>query len=114
LAGFTTLVSSTTNVRSRTIGIVGAVYAVSMVMKVIGRLLPKQRWHLLAYGSFFTPFEPQSLVSQNVPPWSMWTHAGGSLILGGLGYDSILIGLGLVFYIAAAVVFCRRDLPAPL
>ena len=45
----------------------------------------------------------------------MWLpKAVDSFELGGLGYDSILIGLGLVAYLGAAVIFCHRDLPAPL
>ena len=34
--------------------------------------------------------------------------------LGPLGYDLVLIGLGATAFVAAARVFCRRDLPAPL
>jgi hypothetical protein len=34
--------------------------------------------------------------------------------LGPLGYDLILLGLGLAAYLAATMIFCRRDLPAPL
>ena len=37
-----------------------------------------------------------------------------SLTLGPLGYDLLLVGLGCAFYLAAAIVFSRRDLPAPL
>jgi ABC-type transport system involved in multi-copper enzyme maturation permease subunit len=31
-----------------------------------------------------------------------------------LRYDGALIGLALACYVLAAIVFCRRDLPAPL
>lgn len=113
LAGLTTMVSSATSYRSRTIGIVGGFYAVSMVVKIVSRMAPDFGW--LAYLSFFTPFEPQLLVGDSARAWS-FVHetATGSLIAGGLGYDSILIGLGLVCYAVATVVFWRRDLPAPL
>ena len=30
------------------------------------------------------------------------------------GYTSVLVGLGIACYTAAAAVFCQRDLPAPL
>jgi ABC-2 type transport system permease protein len=113
LAGLTTMVSSGTNYRSHTIGIVGAFYAVSMIIKIVGRLAPGWKW--LTYTSFFTPFEPQLLVSDLSRAWSLWVGtANGSFEVGGLGYDSILIGLGLVCYAMAAIIFCRRDLPAPL
>ena len=112
LAGLSTMVSSLTNYRARTIGIVGGFYAVSMVLKIIGRAA--KGWEELTYASFFTPFEPQALVGVRGRAWTFWIESGDSFALGGLGYDSILIGLGLVFYVVAAVVFCRRDLPAPL
>jgi ABC-2 type transport system permease protein len=107
------MVSSASNYRARVVGIVGGFYAVSMVVKIIGRMAPGWEW--FSYFSFFTPFEPQLLVADPARAWTFWTRAAdGTLVAGGLGYDSILIGLGLACYIAASVVFCRRDLPAPL
>ncbi len=47
--------------------------------------------------------------------WSFWfTGSDGALSLGGLGYSSILLGPAALCYALAAVIFCRRDLPAPL
>lgn len=112
LAGLSTMVSSATNYRARTIGLVGGFYAVSMVVKIVGRVA--QGWEWLTYFSFFTPFEPQLLVGDRQRAWNFWQPLGDSFVVGGLGYDSILIGLGLVFYVVAAIIFCRRDLPAPL
>lgn len=113
LAGLSTMVSSASNTRSRTIGIVGAFYAISMIMKIVGRVAPP--WHWLMNVSFFTPFEPQMLVGDPRRAWAFRVPLdGNSFELGGLGYDSILIGLGLACYVAAAIVFCQRDLPAPL
>jgi ABC-2 type transport system permease protein len=112
LAGLSTMVSAGTNYRARTIGIVGGIYAVSMVVKIVGRVA--KGWEWLTYCSFFTPFEPQLLVGDRNRAWTFWVKVGDSFALGGLGYASILIGLGLLFYAIAAVIFCRRDLPAPL
>jgi ABC-2 type transport system permease protein len=112
LAGLTTMVSAATNYRSHTIGIVGGFYAVSMIIKIVGRLAPGWKW--LTYTSFFTPFEPQLLVAGTGTAWSFWKPNAESFELGALGYDGILIGLGLSCYLVAALVFCRRDLPAPL
>lgn len=112
LAGLSTMVSAFSNYRARTVGIVGGFYAVSMVLKIVGRMAPGWEW--LTYCSFFTPFEPQLLVAKTERAWSLWTRVGGVVEMGALGYDSILIGLGLVFYLVGAVVFCHRDLPAPL
>jgi ABC-2 type transport system permease protein len=113
LAGITSMVSAATNYRARTIGIVGGFYAVSMVIKIVSRMAPGWEW--LAYTSFFTPFEPQLLVGDTTRAWSMWVEGGGDAwALGGLGYDSVLVGLGLTSYLVAGAVFSHRDLPAPL
>ncbi len=113
LAGLTTMISAGTNQRARTIGVVGGIYAVSMVVKIVGRMAPGWEW--LSYTSFFTPFEPQLLVGDATRSWALWVESSnGAFALGGLGYDSVLIGLGLASYLAATVIFSRRDLPAPL
>jgi ABC-2 type transport system permease protein len=113
LAGVTTMVSAGTNYRARTIGIIGGFYAVSMVIKIVGRMAPG--WDWLSYMTFFTPFEPQLLVGDASRAWSLWTQkTSGTIVLGGLGYDSVLIGLSLAAYALAGVIFARRDLPAPL
>ncbi len=113
LAGVTTMVSSASNSRGHTIGVVGGFYAFSMLLKAIGRLAPGWKW--LNYISYFTAFEPQLLVGDPKRAWIWWSAtADGSFELGGLGYDSILIGLGLLFYLVALGIFYRRDLPAPL
>jgi len=39
---------------------------------------------------------------------------GGELTWGPLSYDLVLIIAGIVGYIAAGIVFSKRDLPAPL
>ncbi|MEX2112091.1 MAG: ABC transporter permease [Pirellulales bacterium] len=113
LAGLTTMVSAGTSYRARTIGIVGGFYAVSMVVKIVGRMAPGWEW--LSYCSFFTPFEPQLLVGDTTRAWATQVEtAPGVFELGGIGYDSVLVGLGLACYVIAIIVFVRRDLPAPL
>ena len=76
------------------------------------------RW--LTYCSCFGAFEPQKFVSLAVhEPQNAWAvllfdEQGRWTDLGPVGYDAVLIGLGLVGYVAAGVIFSRRDLPAPL
>jgi ABC-2 type transport system permease protein len=101
LAGFTSLLSSCSWYRARVIGLAGGFYIVSLVLKVIGRMA--EGWERVAYGSFLTALEPQALVGN--PEQAMGTLAQ---------YSAVLIGLGLLFYIAGGVIFCRRDLPAPV
>ncbi|MBI2824519.1 MAG: ABC transporter permease subunit [Planctomycetia bacterium] len=101
LAGVSTVVSSWDNYRWRTIGIMGGFYVIELVVKVVGRLV--DRFHWLLNLSFLTAFEPQALIAEAPGSWALsWQ------------YNGVLIGLGLAGYAAAALVFCRRDLPAPL
>lgn len=113
LAGLTTMVSSCDQYRWRTIGVVGAFYAIQLVMKVIGRAADGFQW--LNPVTFFSAFEPQLITSQQEQAWSLWYHTlMGSWRLGGLGCDAVLICLGFLCYAIAAGIFCYRDMPAPL
>ena len=101
MAGISAFVSSLDRYRWRTVGIMGAFYAVAVVLKVIGRMAPA--WEPVGYASVFWAFEPQRLLSNS---------AGASSSL--LEYDAPLAAVGLVGFVAGAIIFCRRDLPAPL
>jgi ABC-2 type transport system permease protein len=101
VAGIAAFVSSLDRYRWRTIGIMGAFYAVAVVLKVIARMAPG--WERLGYASVFWPFEPQRMVANTDAAWPlMWE------------YNTPLILVGIAGYVAGAVIFCRRDLPAPL
>ncbi len=101
LAGFSTMVSSWDSYRWRTIGLVGGFYVVELVFKVVARLVSRFEW--LMNFTFLGAFEPQALIIDPDQAWAL-----------SLRYDGALVGLGLAAYLIAAVVFCRRDLPAPL
>ncbi|HWB09945.1 MAG TPA: ABC transporter permease subunit [Pirellulales bacterium] len=101
LTALTTAISACDNQRWRTLGIVGAIYIVELLVKIVARMSPK--FHRLMYLTFLGAFEPQTLV---VYPERAWEIS--------LRYDGTLIGLGLVAYLAAAVIFSHRDIPAPL
>jgi ABC-2 type transport system permease protein len=70
--------------------------------------------------SVLSAYDPQRLVEiSDKAPESTWSvlifdQSGVLTSLGPLGYDLVLILLGLACYAAAAVIFTRRDLPAPL
>jgi ABC-2 type transport system permease protein len=100
-AGIGALVSSFDRYRWRTIGIMGAFYAVAVLFKVIARMAPG--WEALGRLSVFWPFEPQRMVTANGDAWRLLAE-----------YNAPLVIVGLACYIAGAIVFCRRDLPAPL
>jgi ABC-2 type transport system permease protein len=101
MAGIAAFVSSFDRYRWRTIGIMGAFYAVAVVFKVIARMKPA--WEPLGRLSVFWPFEPQRMVTGNDDAWRL-----------AFEYNAPLIIVGLAGYVAGAIVFCRRDLPAPL
>ena len=101
LSGVSTLASSADNYRWRTIGLIGGFYVAELILKVISRLVERLDW--LKYLTFATACEPQALVIDTAHAWAL-----------SLRYNGALIGLGLAAYALAAVIFCRRDLPAPL
>ncbi|MEY4181269.1 MAG: hypothetical protein RLY70_4844 [Planctomycetota bacterium] len=118
LAAITTLVSSCDRYRWRTIGIVVGAYVAQTIMKLVGMAAEEWRW--LMYLSVFTPYEPEAGVNLAMKSpslaWSVFLYGpdGQRAGLGPLGDDLLLICGGLLAYGAAAVIFHRRDLPAPL
>jgi len=101
MAGVAGLVSAAGSHRSRTIGIMCGFYVLSLLFKLVGRLSSRLGW--VGWLSVFTAYEPQRLVGGTAEAW--WLAAR---------YDAVLIGIGLAGYLAGAVIFARRDLPAPL
>ncbi len=116
LAGFTTLMSSWDRYRWRTIGIVIGVYVVQVMIKIAGMASDPLSW--LMYLSVFTAYEPEFMVRiADTAPGSIWSWqlAGQpEFVFGPLAYHVVLIAVGALCYVAAAIVFCRRDIPAPL
>jgi ABC-2 type transport system permease protein len=101
LTAFSTLISAFGRDRRRTVGLAVGFYLVQVLMKIIAQAAPAFGW--LRYGTFLGAFEPQSLAIHPETAWAELAWRNGCLI-----------GLGITAYAAAATVFCRRDLPAPL
>jgi len=101
VAGITAAVSAADSYRWRTIGILCGFYVFSILAKLVGRLSQPLWW--AGYLSFLNAYEPQRLVGNSAEAWRLLT-----------AYDSVLLGLGILAYAIGAVVFARRDLPAPL
>ncbi len=96
----TTLVSSWGRDRWTTIGIAGGFFIFSLIVKLIARMWPNGK-RLFAL-SFLSAYEPQRLIL--MPDGTGRTA---------LQYDLTLLGIGLACYVAAAVIFNRRDIPGP-
>lgn len=118
LAGLTTLMSAWDRYRWRTIGVVVGFYLVQMTFKIVGRASDGLSW--LVNFTFFGAYEPQRLVAMaDTQPGAAWhilvrDAATETTLLGPLGYSLLLLGMGCAAYAAAAILFRRRDLPAPL
>ena len=101
-AGLAACVSAADSHRWRTIGILGGFYVFTILLKLVGRLGPAAvSW--CGYLSVLNAYEPQRLVDGTAGSW--WLLAQ---------YDGILLAVGLGAYVLGAVLFARRDLPAPL
>ena len=118
LAGVTTFCSACDRYRWRTIGIASGLLVLQMIIKFGAMAIPEFPW--LHYGTIFTVYNPQLIVQHAVQsPATVWnvilrTPTGEFQTLGPLGMDLVLLGIGLGSYLLAAIVFHRRDLPAPL
>jgi ABC-2 type transport system permease protein len=101
LSGLSALVSACDLYRWRSIGIMCGFYVVSLLTKLVGRMSGTFAW--VGALSVFELYEPQRLVSGTTDSWLLVAR-----------YDAVLLGVGLAAYALGAVVFARRDLPAPL
>ena len=101
MAGLAAAVSAGDGQRWSTVGLMCGFYVFSILAKLVGRLSGSFGW--VGYLSILNAYEPQRLVSGGAEAW--WLLAR---------YDAVLLGLGVVGYVAGAVIFSRRDLPAPL
>jgi len=113
LGGMAALASSWDSQRWRTIGILGVWYAISMLMTIVSRI--SENWQWLENLSYFHAYNPQSMVARPEAAWSMWEYKEGAFVgLGFGGHQLVLLGIGVVCYALGAVIFNRREIPAPL
>lgn len=105
VAGVATMASAMDSYRWRTIGFVGGFYVLGLILKVMSRTTDQLGF--LRYFTFLGAYEPQQLITQTL-------HSTHDAWMTALRYNSILLALGAVAYVVAAVVFNRRDLPAPI
>ncbi len=98
LTGVTTLVSSFSLDRWRTILITAGFFVVSLIIDMVGQMWSGGAW--LKYLSFLTAFHPQQLILLfDETPCTA------------LKYNTTLLTVGLLCYAVAAIVLSRRDIP---
>lgn len=119
LAGLSTLASACDRYRWRTIGIISSFFVMQMILKVLSRAFDSTEW--MQFLTVLSAYEPQRLVyiASNLETplnWAWWVPAGDKhpSMAGPLLYYVVLLSIGVTSYLAAGVVFHKRDLPAPL
>jgi ABC-2 type transport system permease protein len=113
VGGITALASSWDSQRWRTVGLAAAVYIVSGILAVVGNV--GDRWNWVNYATFMSAYKPQSMVARHEEAWSLLAYRDGAVVGLGLGaLPLVLIGLGVLCYFLGAIVFSRREIPAPL
>lgn len=105
MTGAATLASALGRSRAHAVAIFVAFYVVEITCKILGLLASKMAW--LKKLSFLSAYEPTLITIglQNEPAeyWPMFWQ-----------YNGILLGLGSLFLVIAATIFCHRDVAAPL
>ncbi len=118
LTGFTTFMSSWDRYRWRTIGIAVGFYIISTILELVGLAVEGFEW--VKGLTFFSAYEPIRFVSEAFTnpalewAWVVRDAEGAIAKIGPLGGTGILTLLGLVGIVFGTVIFCRRDLPAPI
>lgn len=116
LLGLSVLCSCADRYRWRVIGMVVGFYVVQLLIYLLGKASAATQ--IFLYGTFFSLYQPDAIVhfvSQHPQAtWCVTSFDERLGVLGPLGFSLALICLGLACYAAAAIIFVRRDLPAPL
>jgi ABC-2 type transport system permease protein len=111
VGGMSALASAWDTQRWRTIGLVICVYVISAAVAILGQI--SDCWSWIGYASFLSAFKPQTMVAHPDAAWSLVARTKDRVL--GLGSLQImLIALGLVSYALGAMIFVRREIPAPV
>ncbi len=105
LLGAATLVSAIARSRSQAVGVVIGFYVVELALMIVARLSPSAQW--LENLTILSAYEPTLLtLGLAYKPEEYWPLFWE--------YNACLVALGSALWGAAAVIFCHRDVPAPL
>lgn len=102
VSGYTLALSACGRYRWRVMGLAVLLTLLQFLVNVIAQLLDGTE--VLRYATVFFYYQPQpmALKAEWYRQAEMWRNL------------AVLAGVGVVGYVTALVVFCRRDLPAPL
>jgi ABC-2 type transport system permease protein len=113
IGGLAALASSWGSQRGRTVGFVAAVYVLSLILGLVGNV--SERWNWVNYFTFVSAYKPQTMVAWPEEAWGLLAYRDGAVVGIGLGgCQTVLFVLGTIFYVGGAVIFSRREIPAPL
>ena len=102
IVGVTTLLSSFDRYRWRTLALGGGFVIVQLIIKVLSRLRESFEW--MRSLTIFGAYEPWPLIAAKPDEFAeLW-----------LRYNGSLLAIGLATFVLATIIFCRRDIPAPL
>ncbi len=113
ISGVAAMMSSWDCQRWRTIGLLAAWYQISMIFEIIGRMVDGFEW--VSYFSFMTAYSPQEMVAHPSEAWNLLAYHNTAIV--GLNYGGqqiLLVSLGLLAYVIGALIFNKREIPAPL
>ena len=118
LTGLSAALSSFDRFRWRTIGLVVGIYVVETVIELTGMAV-QSCWWMLNF-TFFAVYEPVSFATEYAKnPETAWKFFADESLgylpdFGPLGCDFALLAMGTSAAGIGAIVFIKRDLPAPL
>jgi hypothetical protein len=116
-AALTSLISALDRYRWRTVGVACSIYVVQATMMFVAMAAPEWGW--LKRLTIFGAYEPQVHVATAMRnPDSLWSivrigEDGAWAGCGATGAAILLLVLAGTCWTAAAIVYRRRDLPAP-
>lgn len=113
ISGVAALVSACTSQRWRAVGITVAWYVVSAMISLASSIAGRGQWW--RYLSLLNSYKPQLLVARHETAWNFLRYRDDAVSGLGLGgHQFALLAVGLLCYIAGAIVFSRREIPAPI
>jgi ABC-2 type transport system permease protein len=117
IAGVTTLLSACDRYRWRTLGIATGFLIFQWLIVIISAIAPGSSW--LSWTSILSAYKPSLCCSiADQQPQEIWSfvlnNADEAWMLGPAAYNSTLLLVALGCYLLAAIIFQRRDLPAPV